>query len=132
MAAGQQIRGVGDEENVNLLYVAITRTKRFLVLNDGLFRQLSSQHMRDSLFVAELDSDAALGLPVRCCNCETIVQADAENVTGGPVGAPPRRLVYAGSMSKKIVCQTCVEGDGRERGRVSFFPYAAELLRRGI
>lgn len=102
------------------------------MLNDELSRQLSSQHMRDSLSVAGLDSDATLGLPVRCCNCETIVQAGAENVAGGPVGAPPRRLVYAGNMSKKIVSQTCVEGDGRERGRVSFFPYAAELFRRGI
>lgn len=118
---------------VHLLYVAITRAKRLVLLNNELSRQLSSLHLWDSLSVRGLDSDAALGLPVRCCNCENIVRTGAENVDGDPDGTARRqKLVCAGSMSKKIVCQTCVEGDGGEGGRVSFFPYASELLRRGV
>lgn len=113
--------------------MAITRAKRLVLLNDELSRQLSFLHMWDSLSVRGLASDAALGLPVRCWNCKNTVQAGAENVAGDPHGTPRReQLVYAGSMSKKTVCQACVEGDGGEGGRVSFFPYASELLRRGV
>lgn len=75
-----------------------------------------------------MDSDPALGLPIRCCNCDGVVSAGAENVAGSADGTSRRRLVYAGSMSKKIVCRTCVEG-GEGEGEVAFFPYVSDLLR---
>lgn len=116
----------------NLLYVAITRAKRLLVLNPDLSNQLSLLGMWDSLSVKGSALDACLGLPGSCCTCGDAVPAAAEGVAGGTEVPLQDCIVYAGSMSKNPVCKTCVKGDGEEGERQSYFPYAAELLPQSI
>lgn len=98
------------------------------MLNPDLANQLSLLGMWDSLSVRGSALDATLGLPGPCCTCGGIVQAAAEGVAGGSDVPLRDCIVYAGSMSKGTVCETCVKGGGEGGERESYFPYAAELL----
>ena len=116
----------------NLVYVAVTRAKRLLVLNPDLSNQLSLLGMWDSLSVKGSALDATLGLPGSCCTCGDTIPAAAEGVAGGTEVPLQDCIVYAGSMSKNTVCDTCVKGDRDEGERESSFPYAAELLPQSV
>ncbi|CBJ29784.1 superfamily I DNA/RNA helicase-like protein [Ectocarpus siliculosus] len=122
-------------ESANLLYVAVTRAKRQLILNKKLAHQLRSFGMWDSLALQGTTALCPAAGPVPCCTdgCDC---ADAHGVApaaddpasvnggaGGGAGSSQQRprLLYGGSSSGGPLCRACAEGAGENSGAFPYF-----------
>ncbi|CAN0052303.1 unnamed protein product [Pylaiella littoralis] len=131
-------------QDANLLYVAVTRARRQLILNPKLARQLQAFHMWDSLALQGRTSDPTVTdrVPVPChgrgCSnvdargllaAENPAAVDASGSAGeGGQGLLMSTLLFAGSGSKRALCQACVKGVAGEEENRGLFPYAAEFF----
>lgn len=117
----------------NLLYVAVTRAKRQLILNNKLAHQLRMFGMWDNLTLQGTTALCPAAGPVPCCTngCDC---ADAHGVAaavddpanvnggGGAGGSQQRpRLLYGGSGSGGPLCRACAEGVGENSGAFPYF-----------
>ncbi|CAN0068057.1 unnamed protein product [Ectocarpus fasciculatus] len=123
-------------ENANLLYVAVTRAKRQLILNKKLAHQLRYFGMWDSLALQSTTTLCPAAGPAPCCT-EGCDCADAHgvaaavddhdpaslNIDGGDGGGSLQqrpKLLYGGSGSGGPLCPACAEG---LEGNSGAFPY---------
>lgn len=120
----------------NILYVAVTRAKRRLILNPTLHRRLREGGGKwDSLACRGVSTDPTLGgLPATPCHgygCECLDAhgaAATNSAAAGAVASQAPRLLFAGSGSMAPFCRACVEGVAAEEGNKGKFPYAGALL----